>query len=114
MGKYPNYVQEEEESNAGTEKQRHPRTVRSLQEEVVLHLSSTGLDVLMIQLFIFLMLQLFIFLMLQPVIFLMTQLVLFLMLQLVLFLMIQLVLILILQLPIFLILFCYIHNSTAC
>ena len=49
MGKYPNYVQEEEGSSAGTEKQKHTRTVRSLQEEVFIHLSSTELDVLMLE-----------------------------------------------------------------
>ena len=58
MGEYPSYVQEEEGSNAGTEKQRHPRTVRSLQEEVILHLSAAELDILMIQLVLFFMIQL--------------------------------------------------------
>ena len=58
-------MQEEEGSNAGTEKQRHPRTIRSLQEEVILHLSSTKLDILMIQLVLFLMIPLIIFFMLQ-------------------------------------------------
>ena len=58
-------MQEEEGSNAGTEKQRHPRTVRSLQEEVFLHFSLTELNILMIQLVLFFMIQLIIFFMLQ-------------------------------------------------